>query len=207
MTPARKRAIIGLCVACGTLLILGLYLPALRQRLLPPQETSRTSGTPLIGGAFRLIDAKGRPVTEALLQGHYSLLYFGFTHCPDVCPLALATITDALKIAGPAAETVLPVFITIDPERDTPQIVGDYVANFHPRFVALTGTAEDIRAVTAAYRVYFAKAAGGTPDDYTMGHSDFIYLMGPDGRYVTHFRAEDTALDIANRLRREAMPR
>lgn len=205
MTPTRKRILIGLCVVFGTVLALALYLPMMRPA--PQTQAPAATGKPLIGGAFTLTDQKGNRVTQDVLNGHYSLLYFGFTHCPDVCPLALATITDALKIAGDKGEEVLPVFISVDPERDTPQVMGDYVANFHGRFLALTGTTEEIKAATQAYRVYFAKQAGGSPDDYAMGHSDFIYLMGPDGAYVTHFRAEDTASDIANRIRRELLPK
>ena len=203
MTPSGKRILIGFCVVVGTALALALYLPGLRPA--PAPQPSQATGKPLIGGAFTLTDQKGARVTQDMLNGHFSLLYFGFTHCPDVCPLALATITDALKIAGNAGEEVLPVFISVDPERDTPKVMGDYVANFHPRFVALTGTPEEVQTATQAYRVYFAKKAGGSPDDYAMGHSDFIYLMSPTGEYVTHFRAEDTATDIANRIRRELL--
>lgn len=203
MTPTRKRILIGICVVFGTALALALYLPGLRPT--PQPQTTQGTGKPLIGGAFTLTDQKGNRVTQDVLSGHYSLLYFGFTNCPDVCPLALATMTDALKTAGNQGETVLPVFISVDPERDTPQVMGDYVANFHPRFLALTGTVEEVKAATQAYRVYFAKKAGGSPDDYAMGHSDFIYLMGHDGAYVTHFRAEDTATDMANRVRRELL--
>ena len=205
MTPTRKRILIGLCVLFGTVLALTLYLPGLRPT--PAPQPSQATGKPLIGGAFTLTDQKGNRVTQDALKGHYSLLYFGFTHCPDVCPLALATITDALKIAGDKGDDILPVFISVDPERDTPEVMGDYVANFHGRFLALTGTPEEVQAATQAYRVYFAKKAGGSPDDYAMGHSDFIYLMSPTGEYVTHFRAEDTASDIANRIRRELLPK
>jgi protein SCO1/2 len=205
MTPTRKRLLIGLCVAAGTAVALALYLPGLRPHPAPPAVVS--TGEAKIGGPFNLTDGSGKRVTEALLRDRYSLLYFGFTHCPDICPLALGTITEALEIAGPQAETVLPIFVTVDPERDTPQVMADYVANFHPRFVALTGTPDEIRATTAVYRVYAAKAAGTAPEEYNMAHSDFIYLIGPDGKYVTHFRAEDTALDIANRLRREMRPK
>jgi protein SCO1/2 len=203
MTPTAKRILIGACVAIGTVTIFALYVPGLRPH---PSPQVATSGTPKVGGAFSLIDTHGNRVTDDMLKGHLSLLYFGFTHCPDVCPLALQTMTEALQIAGPVAENVIPVFISVDPERDTPKEMGEYLANFHPRFVGLTGTPEEIKAVTAAYRVYFAKAAGGKPDDYNMAHSDFVYLIGADGRYVTHFRAEDTSLEIANRMRRELMP-
>jgi protein SCO1/2 len=200
MTPARKRILIGLCVVFGTALALALYLPMMRPA---PGPQAQGVGKPLIGGAFTLTDQKGNRVTQDVLNGHLSLLYFGFTNCPDVCPLALNTISDALRIAGDKGEDVLPVFITVDPERDTPQVIGDYVANFHANILALTGTPEEIQTAAQAYRIYFAKKAGGSPENYAMGHSDFIYLMGPDGGYITHFRAEDTAADIANRIRRE----
>lgn len=198
-----KRIIIGICVAIGTLAIFALYVPGLLPR---PRPQEVATGQPQIGGAFTLTDSHGNRVTQDVLKGHLSLLYFGFTHCPDVCPLALQMIAQALQTAGEDGETVLPVFISVDPERDTPQVVGDYVANFSPRFVALTGTPAEVQAATGAYRVYFAKKAGGKPEDYSMMHSDFIYLMGKDGQYITHFRAEDTPLEIAARIRQELHP-
>ncbi len=203
MTLRNKRVLIGICIALGTLAIFALYVPGLRPQARPQTVTH---GEARIGGAFVLTDAHGKRVTDDILKGHLSLMYFGFTHCPDVCPLALHTMTEALQILGPAGETVLPVFVTVDPERDTPATMGDYVSNFHPRFVALTGSADEIKTMTTNYRVYFAKTAGGNPAEYTMAHSDFIFLIGPDGHYVTHFRAEDTSLDIANRIRRELAP-
>ena len=174
MSPLRKRILIGLCVVFGTALALTLYLPTVRpsaQQSPQTQAQTQATGKPLIGGAFTLTDQKGNRVTQDVLNGHYSLLYFGFTHCPDVCPLALAAITDALKIVGDKGEEVLPVFISVDPERDTPQVMGDYVANFNPRFLALTGTVEEVKAATHAYRVYFAKKAGGAPEDYKIGRA------------------------------------
>ena len=203
MTVRSKRILIGICVALGTLAIFALYVPGLRP---VPKPQVVITGEARIGGPFTLTDAKGARVTEEMLKGHLSVMYFGFTHCPDVCPLALATITEALKIAGPIAETVIPVFVTVDPERDTPEAMGEYIANFHPRFVALTGSVADVTAMTTAWRVYFAKQGGGDAAEYQMAHSDFIYLTGPEGRYLTHFRADDTSLDIANRIKRELLP-
>ena len=204
MTLRSKRILIGICVAIGTLVIFALYVPGLRPT---PRPQVVTTGEARIGGPFTLTDSHGNRVTEEMLKGHLSLMYFGFTNCPDVCPLALATITEALKIAGPVAETVIPVFVTVDPERDTPEAMGEYIANFHPRFVALTGSIEEVTAMTTAWRVYFAKQGGGDPAAYQMAHSDFIYLTGPEGRYLTHFRADDTSLDIANRIKREFLPK
>jgi len=203
-----KRIVIAVCIAFGTLLALVLYYPGMR-----PQPHPSSTGTAAIGGPFSLVDVHGNRVTEAVLKGHYSLVYFGYTNCPDICPLALHNITQALEMAGPVADTVLPVFITIDPERDTPEALGQYIANFHPRFLALTGTPAEIAAATSGYRVYAAKveqskgAAAGAAGDYTLSHSDFIYLMGPDGTYVTHFDRDAKPGEIAARLRRELGPR
>jgi protein SCO1/2 len=114
------------------------------------------------------------------------LIYFGYTYCPDVCPTELGVMTQALDQLGPKAEQVRPVFITIDPDRDTVAHMKDYVALFHPRMVGLTGTPEQVRDAARAYRVYYAKAPqkDGKPDEYLMDHSSFIYLMGPDGKFV-----------------------
>jgi protein SCO1/2 len=200
-TPMVKRILIAVCIAFGTVLGLVLYYPGLR-----PQPHQAGQGTPAIGGPFTLVDSKGTRVTEAVLKGHYSLVYFGYTNCPDICPLALHNISLALEMAGPVAESVLPVFITVDPERDTPQIMEQYIANFQPRFLALTGTSTEVAATMQSYRVYAAKAAAAkaaATGDYAMQHTDFIYLMSPDGKYVTHFDRDSKPADIAARLRRE----
>jgi protein SCO1/2 len=196
-----KRIVIGLILFLGTLLVLTLYLPGLRH------PTSTVTGTAAIGGPFTLVDTKGNTVTEAVLNGHYSLVYFGYTYCPDICPLALQNMTQALEIAGPVADDVVPVFITIDPERDTPQVMADYIGHFHPRMIGLTGTPEQVSQAEQAYRVYAAKA-GGTPgkNDYLMNHSGFIYLMDKNGKYVTHFTKDVEPKVIAGRIRRELSP-
>jgi protein SCO1/2 len=200
--------IIGLCVAFGTLIGLLLYLPGIR----PEPVTVRTvSGTPAIGGAFALIDQNGKTVTDADLKGRYALVFFGFTNCPDVCPLTLQNITQALEIAGPLGENVVPLFISVDPARDTPDAMRDYIANFHPRFVALTGTPEAAKQAADVYRVYFKKAAaaqkeGGDPSDYMMEHSGFVYFMGRDGAYITHFGPQTTSQEMAARIRQETSP-
>lgn len=151
-----------------------------------------------LGGPFRLIDHHGRPVTEADFAGRWLLVYFGFTWCPDVCPTELGTIAAALDAMGEAGEQVTPVLITIDPERDTPEKLADYVDRFHPRMVGLTGTAEQIAEVARRYRVFYARV--NRPDqggDYTMDHSAFIYLTGPDARVRALFRPETSPEAIA----------
>jgi len=195
------RIAIALTILAAMGLMLFLYMP----RIAPPP--ANVAGQVQIGGPFTLIDSKGAAVTEAALQGHYSLIFFGFTHCPDICPLALQTVTQALTDAGPAGERALPVFISVDPERDTPEAMAAYASNFHPRLLALTGTPEQIAAVTKAYRVAAFKtpmkdANGQETGEYTVVHSSNIFVMGPDGKYHTHFDKDATAESIAAYLRK-----
>ena len=160
------------------------------------------TGTALVGGPFTLTDHNGKRVTDQDFRGKYILIFFGFTFCPDVCPSELQVMSAALDELGPEADKIQPVFITIDPERDTPEAMKIYVSNFHPRMVGLTGSPEDIAAVAKAYRVYYAKAKG-TEDkpDYLMDHSTILYLMGPDGKFVKHFTYGTDAKALAEGLR------
>lgn len=145
------------------------------------------TGIALVGGPFTLTDQNGRRVTEKDFLGKYMLAFFGYTYCPDVCPTELQVMMAALDALGPDGSLVQPVFISIDPERDTPEVLKSYVENFGPRLIGLTGTAEEVAATAKAYRVYYAKS-DSTPSstDYLMDHSSIIYLMGPDGRFVKH---------------------
>lgn len=154
-----------------------------------------------LGGPFSLVDQTGRAVTEADFAGRNLLVYFGFTYCPDVCPTELGTIAAAIDEMGELGERVTPVLITIDPERDTPEALADYVSRFHPRMVGLTGTAEQVAAAARAYRVFYAKVQRPEMSAYLMDHSSFIYLVGPDGRVRTLFRPESTPEAIAQSVR------
>ncbi|WP_137123660.1 SCO family protein [Roseomonas sp. HF4] len=151
-----------------------------------------------LGGPFTLVDHTGRTVTERDFAGRALLVYFGFTYCPDVCPTELGTIAAALDAMGQGADRVTPVFITVDPERDTPEAMADYVSRFHPRLVGLTGTADQIAQAARAYRVYYAKVRPRDSTDYLMDHSSFIYLVGPDGRVRSLFRPETSPEAIAS---------
>jgi protein SCO1 len=126
-----------------------------------------------IGGPFRLT------------RGQWLLVYFGYTHCPDICPTTLADISQTLDLLGADAAQVQPLFISIDPERDTPQVVGAYVKEFDDRIIGLAGTPEEIAATAKAYRVFYAKKEGTDAGNYLMEHTAFVYVIGPDGRYVT----------------------
>jgi protein SCO1 len=161
-----------------------------------------STGTALIGGPFALTDQDGKPVTEQDYKGRLMLIYFGFTYCPDACPTALGVMSAALDKLDVAGERVVPMLISIDPDRDTPAAMKDYVGNFHPRMVGLTGTPEQVAAVAKAYRVFYAKAAGATPDDYVMDHTSLIYLMDGEGKYLTHFGPQATPDQIADEIRK-----
>ena len=154
-----------------------------------------------IGGPFRLTDQNGKRVTNTDLQGKWLLVYFGYTHCPDACPTALNNIALALADLGAKRDEVRPVFITIDPERDTSQTMKDYVAAFDAPILALTGTTAEIAQAAKEYRVYFAKhpEAGG---DYSMDHTSIIYVMDPKGRFTATFTGEDPPAQIAERLKK-----
>lgn len=141
-----------------------------------------------IGGPFTLTTHEGRVVTDKDFVGKYKLVFFGYTFCPDICPTELQTIAQAMDLMGDSGADVQPLFITIDPERDTPPVLADYVKLFHPSIVGLTGTAEQIAAVAKAYRVYYARSQGEPdPTQYLMDHSTFAYLLAPDGSFVTVF--------------------
>lgn len=157
-----------------------------------------------IGGPFRLTDHTGKRVTDADFRGRFMLLYFGYTFCPDVCPADLQTMGRALDILAAKGEVITPVFITVDPERDSPAVLKKYVAAFHPRMVGLTGSAAEIKAAAKAYKVYYRAQPGAKPGDtkILMGHTSFIYLVGPDGKAVAAFRGGTRPEVLAKELAR-----
>jgi protein SCO1/2 len=161
-------------------------------------------GQALIGGPFTLVDQHGRTVTERDFAGRFMLVYFGYTFCPDVCPLSLSNMAQAVALLEPEqAKRVVPVFITVDPERDTVKQLAEYAPALDPRLVALTGSADQIRQAAKVYRVYYSKVENGGSDNYLMDHSAFIYLMGPDGRYRRHFGHDAAPDKLAQALREE----
>nr|WP_294505983.1 SCO family protein [uncultured Rhodopila sp.] len=157
-----------------------------------------------IGGPFTLEDGGGKPVTDRDFRGKYMLVYFGYTFCPDVCPTTLSAVADAMDKLGPDyAARVRPLFITVDPRRDTPAVVRKYTAAFGPEITGLTGTPEAIAAVAKEYRVYYAEhRTGPGPGDYSMDHSSVLYLMDPKGAFLAPIRADQTGDEIAANLKK-----
>jgi protein SCO1 len=153
------------------------------------------------GGPFTLTASDGSTKTDEAFRGRWMLVYFGYTHCPNICPMTLSAISRALDTLGPLGAKVQPVYITIDPERDTPEQMGEYTRALDPRIVGLTGTPRAIELVAKKYRVFYQKVAGQTRDDYSMMHSSYIYVMDPDGRYVTLITQSEDPAVIAGRMR------
>jgi cytochrome oxidase Cu insertion factor (SCO1/SenC/PrrC family) len=169
---------------------------------LEPTENGGAAAGLQLGGPFTLTDSAGHAVTEQNYRGKWMLVYFGYTFCPDVCPTELQTISTALDQLGPAATNVVPIFITVDPERDTAPAIGQYVKLFDARLVGLTGTPEQIAAVAREYRVYYAKVVPKGATSYLMDHSSFTYLMAPDGTFRALFRPGLSADEMAAQLQK-----
>ncbi|HZH27784.1 MAG TPA: SCO family protein [Azospirillaceae bacterium] len=183
-------SLLGLAIAFGVSWWMwgGRGIPSAGQASRPA-----TVGTAQVGGPFELVDHTGRTVTDRDYAGRILLVFFGYTFCPDICPTELQTFAEVMDRLGPQADRVQPLFVTIDPARDTPAHLAQYVELFHPRIVGLTGTEAQIAKVARAYRVYYAKGKGADTTDYLMDHSTAAYLMGPDGAFVTVFRNGTTA--------------
>ncbi len=162
------------------------------------------SGEALVTGGFTLVDAQGKTVHGSDFRGRYMLVYFGFTHCPDICPTTLLLMRNALEQLGDTAKKIQPIFITIDPERDSPKLVGTYAANFSKSILGLSGTPAQIKDAADHFKVYYSKVEDKKSAlGYIVDHSGFIYLIGPDGKYVTHFAANVTEQELTKGLQHD----
>ena len=150
-----------------------------------------------IGGPFTLVNGDGATVTDKDVLTKPSLVYFGYTFCPDVCPLDAQRNAEAVDLLDSRGIDVTPVFISVDPERDTPEVMRDFAENLHPKMIGLTGSAEQVKAASQAYKTYFRKQDGDDPDFYLMDHSTFTYLVLPEHGFVEFFRRDTTAEEIA----------
>src|SRR5579862_1364271 len=141
------------------------------------------NGAPAVGGPFTLVDQNGAPRRDSDFRGKVMLVYFGYTYCPDACPAALQAISETLDLLGDDGKKIQPLFISVDPARDTPAQLKSYAANFHPSLIALTGAPDQLKQVEQEYHVYVAKVPQSGDDDYLIDHTSIIYVIGPDGRY------------------------
>ena len=190
-----RRALIAVLLAA--LVLCGILLFKLYERY-----AGEDSGSADIGGPFELVNQDGKTVTEADFKGKLLLIYFGYTYCPDACPTALGVMAAALGKLDVAGERVTPILVSIDPARDTPEALKDYVAAFHPRLVGLTGSEEQVAKAAKAYRAFYQKQPGSTGDGYLMDHSTLIYLMDAEGRFLTYFGPQATPDEVAEAIRR-----
>jgi protein SCO1/2 len=182
-------------IAAGAVCLLLLASATLWLLGTPPRATAS------VGGPFRLSASNGRIIDNRSFPGRYKLLYFGYTHCRDICPTTLAALAGALQMLGQKADRIQPLFVTVDPERDTATVLRTYLAGFTPRLLGLTGTPKQIAAIERAYRVtsiVHPTASGG----YDLDHSSVLYLMGPNGRFVAPLRADEPAAAMAATLAR-----
>ncbi|KAK2519396.1 hypothetical protein Q9966_014022 [Columba livia] len=205
--PARPGLGARLCVVAGAGAAAGagwLYLRAERERRRRERRRAELRALALGRGEFRLQDHAGRPRRMGDFRGRWVLLYFGFTHCPDVCPEELEKLGRAAELLerDPALPPLQPLFVTLDPERDDAAALARYVRDFHPRLLGLTGGAEEVRAAARAYGVYAAAGPRDEDGDYIVDHSVFIYLLGPDGLLLDCYGRAKTDAQIAQSVRR-----
>jgi protein SCO1 len=169
------------------------------------QGTQTISSTATqLGGPFTLTDQNGMQRSDTDFRGKYMLIFFGYTYCPDVCPTTLAVMSAALDMMGPRAERIVPVFVTVDPNRDTPEAMKTYLSAFGARWVGLTGTPDEIAAMAKAYRVYY-RVNAGEGDNYTVDHSGVVYLMKPDGSYLANYSLANSPDTMAADLTRRTI--
>jgi cytochrome oxidase Cu insertion factor (SCO1/SenC/PrrC family) len=184
-------------LASAALVALALAYPATAQEPDPDRAAKLMDdlmwGRGHVGGPFTLIDQTGRPRSDTDFRGKLLLVFFGYTTCPDICPTELMQIGLAVDKLGAAADQVQPLFISVDPERDTPDVLAPYVAQFHPRLIGLTGTPAEIRAIADAYKAYYAKYLPADGAVYLIDHTGFVYLMGRDGEYLGFFPPNTSA--------------
>jgi len=197
MTPRTARLLLALGAFVAGLVLFSAVIFIVTGRTPAPVAVST------VGGPFKLVDQNDKPITEQDFKGEPFLVFFGFTHCPDVCPTTLFEVSEIFRALGPDAKNLRAMFVTVDPERDTPAVMKDYLASFDPRIIGVTGDIDAITAAEKSYRVY-AKKVPTDGGGYTMDHTAIVYLMNKDGRFVTPFnmkrRPEEAAADLKRYL-------
>ncbi len=208
ITPTHRRLRIALWAAAIAAAVAAAGFAVMRPDQIPSHQAVYR-GDADIRSEFTLINHEGQTVTQDNYKGRWQLVFFGFTHCPDICPTTLAYMGSVLDLLGTDADQVTPLFVTVDPERDTPESLKDYVANFHPQLVGLTRNKAQVAATADAFKVYHEKLSDeDAADGYAMAHAGHIYLMAPDGRFDAVFLesaqpAEEMAEQISMRIAKE----
>lgn len=204
----RVRLLLWFAAATAMAVLAATYVA---ERITPPPpgkkeqlQTAEQVAREVVTGEFTLVGKDGQPVSDTDLRGEWLLIFFGYTHCPDVCPTSLGTMALVMDELGDEASALQPLFISVDPARDTPEVVAEYVAAFHPRIIGLTGSEEQVAAAARSHRAYYAKVPpsddAGSGGDYAMDHSAHLYLMDPDGVYATVFSPTDTVEAIVSAI-------
>ena len=194
MTPRTARLMLALGAFVAGLVLFSAVIFIVTGRTPAPIAMST------VGGPFQLIDQNAKPITEQDFKGQPFLVFFGFTHCPDVCPTTLFEVSEIFRALGPDAKNLRAMFVTVDPERDTPAVMKDYLASFDPRIIGVTGDEAAIAAAEKSYRVYAKKVP--TDGGYTMDHTAIVYLMSKDGRFVAPFNMKRRPEEAAAELKR-----
>lgn len=192
---------ISLWGATGLVAIAALAVTLPQFLSVSPTQLVKASNQAVITAEFSLVSHAGEPVTQENFRGQWLLIFFGFTHCPDVCPTTLNDISEVMDALGAKAREVQPLFVTVDPERDTPVAMAEYVSAFHPRIIGLTGSTQQVKQAAKNFRVYFQKVVQAeVADGYSMDHSTLLFLLNPDGGLETFFTYATPPEDIVARL-------
>ena len=196
----------GACIAIAVALATVTVIVVKGRERADAVAEGTAQGQPAVGGPFQMVNQDGQPVDQTMLDGKWSLVFFGFTYCPDFCPTTLTSLEATRNLLGADADNLQIVFVSIDPERDTPQALKEYLSSdgFPPDVIGLTGTPEQVAATAKTYRSFFQKVGEG--EDYTMNHSLTVYLMGPDGRFRSAL-AHDLGPERSAQLIRRVMAR
>ncbi|PIE14952.1 MAG: SCO family protein [Rhodobacterales bacterium] len=198
------RKIILAIIACVALVVFGFWYTGFfkgSEDIFAPCRTNQLAlGAGKIGGPFTLVDETGKTVTDKDIITGPTLIYFGYTFCPDICPADNSRNAEAVEILEKQGKIVKPVFISIDPERDTPEAVADFTDMLHDRMIGLTGTPEQVKAASTAYHTFYRKQKDGDPEFYLVDHSTQAYLMFPEYGFIDFFQRPDTAEEVAERI-------
>lgn len=192
-----RRVLWGLVAVAALIMTFVIY-----QNSTPQEKTSQEVRQSAIDPVFTLVNHNGETVNEEAYRDKWLLVFFGFTHCPDICPTTLSEISQVMENLGPDADKVQPLFVTVDPERDTPEVMKEYVSKFHPSIIGLTGDEAQIRDAADNFRIFYNRRENkDAPDGYFMNHSSILYFIDPEGRFVEPFRYEEKPGTISKEIR------